>query len=75
MDWKSFFIVLVFCYLVFVSSNHVSETFKVDKTNFKRFKVFLIILVFRCKIEKLSDISSSKKFLNSSDKMYGVLRF
>ena len=38
-------------------------------------KFFFMLLIFRCNIDKLSDISSSKKFWNSSGKMYGVSRF
>ena len=34
-----------------------------------------MFLMFRYKIDKFSDISSSKKFLNSLGKMYGVSRF
>ena len=33
-----------------------------------------MLFMFRCKIDKRSDISSSKKFWNSSGKRYGVLR-
>ena len=34
-----------------------------------------MLLMFRCKTDKLSDISLSKKFWNSSGKMNGVLKF
>ena len=49
--------------------------FKVDKKLFKVSKKIFMFLIFRCEIEKISDISSSKKFWNSSDKIYGVIRF